>query len=363
MKARKTKHSANKLGKPGSKQKAGMPPGSLVHIGKVKTEKTTIDVIEFDQNILTKKNDIKLKEALNYLDTPQTSWIKIVGLQDIALIESIGKQFDLDPLLLEDILNTGQRPKAVIADDFIFLTMKTLGTDDDKNIVSDQISFILKKNLLISFHESHLSLFNSLDKRLESATGRFRTQGPDYLFYALIDIVVDHYFSAIEDIATEIDRLEEALFQNMNEQILDNIQHIRKELMFMKKAVFPLRESLNSIIKSDSPIIDKQQLRYLNDVHDHILQIYETIENYRELNTGLKDMYLSELSHKMNKVMQVLTIIATIFIPLTFIAGVYGMNFEYMPELSFKYSYPIVWGIMLLIAGWMLLMFRKNKWL
>ncbi len=265
--------------------------------------------------------------------------------------------------LLEDILNTGQRPKAVIADDFIFLTMKTLGVDSEQNVISDQLSFILKKNLLISFHESNLSLFNSLDKRLESTTGRFRTQGPDYLFYALIDIVVDHYFSTIEDIATKIDQLEEALFHDLNEQILDSIQHIRKELLFLKKAVFPLREALNSIIKSDSQVIDKQQLKYLNDVHDHILQIYETIENYRELNAGLKDMYLSELSHKMNKVMQVLTIIATIFIPLTFIAGIYGMNFEFMPELSYKYSYPIAWGIMLLIAGWMLLMFRKNKWL
>ena len=363
MKARKNKRTANKLGKPGSRQKAGLPPGSLVHIGKVKTENTTIDVLEFDQNKLTKKNNIQLNEAVNHLNTPQTSWIKIVGLQDIPLIESVGKQFDLDPLLLEDILNTGQRPKAVIADDFIFLTMKTLGVDSEQNVISDQLSFILKKNLLISFHESNLSLFNSLDKRLESTTGRFRTQGPDYLFYALIDIVVDHYFSTIEDIATKIDQLEEALFHDLNEQILDSIQHIRKELLFLKKAVFPLREALNSIIKSDSQVIDKQQLKYLNDVHDHILQIYETIENYRELNAGLKDMYLSELSHKMNKVMQVLTIIATIFIPLTFIAGIYGMNFEFMPELSYKYSYPIAWGIMLLIAGWMLLMFRKNKWL
>lgn len=363
MKNHKNKRSAKKFGKPGSMQKAGLPPGSLVHIGKVKTEKTSIDVLGFDQKILVRKNNISLKETIKYLDSPQLSWIKIIGLQDIPLIESLGKQFDLDPLILEDILNTGQRPKTVITDDFIFLTMRTLGVGNEKNVVSDQISFILKKNLLISFHESYLSLFSSLDKRIESPGSRFRTQGPDYLFYALIDVVVDHYFSTIENIATEIDRLEAALFQNINAQILDSIQHVRNELLFMKKSVFPLREALSSIIRSDSPLIDRQQLKYLNDVHDHILQIYETIENYRELNTGLKDLYLSGLSHKMNKVMQVLTIIATIFIPLTFIAGVYGMNFDNMPELSYKYGYPITWGVMLLIAGWMLLMFRKNKWL
>ncbi|MBU1369160.1 MAG: magnesium/cobalt transporter CorA [Bacteroidetes bacterium] len=363
MKIKKKKKTAKKLGKPGSSQKAGLPPGSLVHIGQVKTKQTSIDMLEFDTNTLTKKTNISVKETIQHLDTPQTSWIKITGLQDTATIEKLGKQFDLHPLLLEDILNTGQRPKTVISDDYLFLTMKTLGIDQNQSIVTDQISFILRKNLLISFHESELPLFDSLYQRLEVPTGRLRTQGPDYLFYALIDLIVDHYFYVIEYTANELDKMEDALYVEANEQILENIQQIRKELLFLKKAVFPLREALGIIIKSECPLIHVQQIKYLNDVQDHVLQIYETIENYRELNAGLKDMYLSDLSHKMNKVMQVLTIIATIFIPLTFIAGIYGMNFEFMPELSYRYGYPIAWTVMIGIAIGMLIMFRKNKWL
>lgn len=359
----KKKKSARKLGKSGSSKKAGLPPGSLMHIGQVKTQKTNIDIIEYDAQTLNILKDTTLDQASKHLETTKTTWIRIIGLQNTLLIGELGKKFNLHPLLLEDILNTGQRPKSVIENDSIFITLKTLAIDNENAIVADQVSFILRENLLISFHESELSIFDAIFKRLQVVASRLRSYGPDYLLYALTDIIIDHYFQVVEAVATSLDQIEESLYNDANEQILDHVQHNRKELIFMKKAVFPLREAFAAILKTEHRLIHEQQLKYFNDINDHVMQVYEAIENYRELNTGLRDTYLSELSHRMNKVMQVLTIVATIFIPLTFIAGIYGMNFEFMPELSFKYAYFIVWFVMLVIAAWMLFMFRKNKWI
>lgn len=363
MKQTKTSKSARKLGKSGSGKKKGMPPGSLVHIGQVKTDDTTIELIEYDNKSIVSKTRVRLEEASQHLDTPQATWIKVTGLQNTSLIGELGQAFGLHPLLVEDILNTGQRPKVELMEDYLFLTMKTLGLSSDKTVVSDQISFVLRKHVLITFHESELSLFDPLKERMKLENSRLRTHGVDYLFYALMDIVVDNYFDVVETIAELMDEIEDKLYGDPEDKTLETIQHIKKELLFVKKAVFPLREAINTLIKNETPLIEQNQLRYLSDVYDHIMQIYETVENYRDLNAGLKDMYLSILSNRMNKVMQVLTIIATIFIPLTFIAGIYGMNFDFMPELHWKYAYPVVWGIMIGTALIMLRMFRKNKWL
>jgi len=363
MKSPKKKKSAKKLGKSGSVKKVGLPPGSLIHIGQVKTDKTSLDLIKADADSFEVIQDVSLDQILKQLDLSKINWIRVVGLQNADLIGELGRKLNLHTLFLEDILNTGQRPKSIIEEDMLFLTLKTLGIDSENAVVADQVSFVLKKNILISFHESDLSIFNSIYKRFEVIAGKLRTSGADYLLYALTDIVVDHYFQVLENAANALDQIEEALLTEVNEQILDQIQHNRKELIFIKKAVFPLREALVNIQKADSQLIDHQHIKYFNDISDHVMQIFETVENYRELNTSLKDLYLSELSHRMNKVMQVLTIIATIFIPLTFIAGIYGMNFEYIPELTFKYGYFVVWLVMLGIAGWMLVLFRKNKWL
>lgn len=363
IKQNNTSKSARKLGKSGSGKKKGLPPGSLVHIGQVKTDSTSIELIEYDQKSIVTKSRVSLAEASKHLETPKTTWIKVTGLQDTNIIGELGKAFRMHPLLIEDILNTGQRPKVELMEDYIFLTMKTLGLSSDKTVVSDQISFVLRKNVLISFHESELSLFEPLKERMKLENSRLRTHGVDYLFYALIDIIVDNYFEVIEAMAEVMDDIEDKLYGDPDDKILEKIQYIKKELLFVKKAVFPLREAVNTLTKVETPLIDQQQIRYLSDVYDHIMQIYETVENYRDLNAGLKDMYLSILSNRMNKVMQVLTIIATIFIPLTFIAGIYGMNFEFMPELHWKYAYPLVWVIMIGTALVMLRMFRKNKWL
>jgi magnesium transporter len=364
MKGHTQRKAAKKLGKAGSFKKAGMPPGSLVHVGHVKTARPVIDLLEFDGEEIVEKKDIGVQTAASYLDTPKTTWIKITGLHNTAMIDELGKAFNLHPLILEDILNTGQRPKVDLLGDHVFLTMKTLQkTDLTEEVSADQLSFILRKNILITFHESDLPIFSSITDRLSNKTGRLRTKGPDYLFYALIDVVVDHYFGVIESTGELIDNIEDDLFSLESEEAFMRIQNVKKDLLMLKKYVFPLRDAMGTIIKIESDLIETDHQKYFRDVYDHLMQIYETIESYRDLNAGLKDVYISTLSNRMNQVMKTLTIIATIFIPLTFIVGVYGMNFEFMPELSMRYGYLYIWLIMIAIGLGMLVMFKRRKWL
>jgi magnesium transporter len=363
MKKTGIRKSTKKLGKPGYSKKSGLPAGSLVHVGQVKTEGTQLDLIEYSPANLAERKNLSLKEAKEYFIAPRMKWLRVTGLQNTEIIGELGKEFGLHPLLLEDILNTSQRPKLEIMEDHVFFTMKTLGFSSEKGVVSDQVSLVLRENLLITFHESDLDIFLPLYERMNIETSRIRNNGVDFLFYALIDIIVDHYFIVVEAIADMIDAVEDRISSEPDEDILDAIQQIRKELLFLKKTVFPIREGLNTLIRNEIQLIDPKQLKYLRDVYDHLMHIYETIETYRELNTGLKEVYLSALSNKMNQVMKTLTIIATIFIPLTFIVGIYGMNFRFFPELNWKYAYPSVWLVMLVIVAYMLFRFRKKKWL
>lgn len=344
-------------------KKLGLPPGSLVHVGKIKVEKTKVELVEYNEDGISTVEVVSLDDLEKLQSSTKKIWLKVIGLHDVSLIEKIGKIFELDSLLLEDVLNTSQRPKIEIYDNSLFLTLRTLGYINDNQIVSDQVSFVMRKNLLISFHESELPLFDLVIERLKSAASRFFQNGIDYLLYALIDVVVDNYYLVIEQIAEKLDRLEDELFEESNTETWDNIQILRKDLLFIKKVVFPLRDVINSLAKRDTKLIHERNIKYFIDISDHIMQVYETIETYRDLNSGLKDMYLSNLSNKMNQIMKVLTIISTIFIPITFIAGVYGMNFENVPEYGWKYGYYIVWGVFVLIVVGMLIFFRKKKWL
>ncbi|PKP54105.1 MAG: magnesium and cobalt transport protein CorA [Bacteroidetes bacterium HGW-Bacteroidetes-1] len=363
MKPSKQRKSTKKLGKPGTVKKSGLPAGSLIHVGKIKTEKTRIDVIEYNATSLIEKNQLGIKEASAYIDTSEPTWLRVTGLQDTQLIGDLGKAYGLHPLLIEDILNTGQRPKVELMKDYVFFTTKTLEISPDNGVISDQVSLILRKNLIISFHESDLEFLAPLYERINLEESRIRNNGVDYLFYALIDIIVDNYFNVIEVVAEMIDNVEDQIFSSPEENVLDTVQQIRKELLFLKKTIFPIREGLSTLIRTDIPLIDPQQVKYLGDVYDHVIHIYETIETYRELNTGLKEVYLSALSNKMNEVMKTLTIIATIFIPLTFVVGIYGMNFKNMPEISWKYGYLSVWIVMIAISLFMLFHFKKRKWI
>jgi magnesium transporter len=360
----KEKKLARKKGGSNNRQKVGLSPGSLIHIGKVKTDKPVIDLIEYNNEQIIEKKDIGVQQAKSHLNTPLTTWIKVTGLHNTQMIGELGEAFGLHPLLLEDILNTAQRPKLDMVNQAIFMSMKVLykpSPEDD--ISADQVSFVLRNNVLISFHESELPLFDPLKIRLQNTSGRLRTKGPDYLFFALVDIAVDNYFEVVENSAELIDNIEDHLFEASNDDVLLRIQRVKRELLFLKKNIFPLREALMSLIKTDSGLIKDDNQKYFMDVHDHIMQISDSIESSRELNSSLKDAYMSIISNKMNQVMKTLTIIATIFIPLTFVAGIYGMNFEYMPELSWKYGYFAVWGVMAGISVIMLMVFKKRKWL
>jgi magnesium transporter len=350
--------------KPVTPRKAGLSPGSLVHIGKVKTELTMIDVVQFKNEYYKEDKNVTIDKIPDYLSQDRNTWIQVTGLQDTKIIGELGKIFKIHPLVIEDILNTEHHPKVDFIDDqAIFLTIKTFQNNSKEyDLDSDQVSLLLFKNVLISFHETPLPLYDPIIERMQLPEGRLRTRGVDYLFYALIDVIVDNYYVVIEKTGDFIDNLEDAIFDETAHDVLESIQFLKKDLLFIKKSVFPLREALSTLIKIETPLIDQLQIRYLNDVYDHLMQIYENIESFRDLNSGLKDIYLSTLSNKMNQIMKLLTIISTIFIPLTFIVGLYGMNFKYMPELEMKYGYLFVWITMLIISGLMIRWFAKKKW-
>jgi magnesium transporter len=365
MKQPKTKtfrRSARKLGKAGSSAKTGLAPGSLVHIGQIKVSEVWADLIEYDRHgyQITSKidvNNLKINKERN-------TWLRITGLHDEQIIAMLGKHLGIDALVLEDIVNTGQRPKSEATADMIFLTLKTMHQEEKgSEINSDQISLILKKNLLISFHESDLRIFDPLFSRFENPEGRLRTLNTDYLFYAITDLIVDQYFKVIEQLGESIDQLEDGMSALPDKIVADTIHFIRKDLLFIRKCIYPLRDAMLQMLRDDHPLIQRDNLRYFGDVADHLMQMIDITETYRELNSGIRDVFYSAQSNRMNQIMKVLTIIGTIFIPLTFIVGVYGMNFVHMPELKWRYGYAAIWLLMAAVALVMLLMFKKRRWL
>lgn len=344
------------------KNKAGMPPGSLVHVGSRKAEKTKITIIDYDANKITETEHKQIEDYFPLKDKKTVTWINIDGLADTTIISKLGENFDLHPLLLEDVLNTHHRPKAEQFDDYTFITLKMLGISKDKrSVTSEQVSFILGKNWLISFQERQGDIFDSVRDRLRSKLGNLRKTGSDYLLYRLVDTIVDHYFVVTDHFDDIIEKLEADVLKNPETKTLQRIQARKKELVNIRKAVFPVREAV-SILEKDTKLFKDGTKRYLRDVYEHVIQLNDTIETQRDLLANIMDLYLSGVSNRMNEVMKVLTIIATIFIPLTFIAGVYGMNFETMPELHWKYGYLSVWILMIVLFVGMIFYFKKKKW-
>jgi magnesium transporter len=345
-------------------RKAGLSPGTLVHIGEKIAEKTKFTLINYDREQLQEKEFAAIDESFSYKDTPPVTWINIDGLHEIDIIEKIGHHFDIHPLTLEDIVNTGQRPKAEDYDDYVFIVFKMLFYDDAKmHITSEQVSIILGAHYLISFQEKEGDVFNFVRERIRKAKGRIRKSGPDYLTYALIDATVDHYFFIIEKVGEKLEQIEEELLENPNPQTLQSIHSLKREMIYFRKQVWPIRELLNHLMHEESQLIREANHIFFRDIYDHTIQVIDAIESMRDILTGMQDLYLSTLSNKMNEVMKVLTIMATIFIPLTFIAGIYGMNFKFMPELEWKWSYPVLWGVLVAIFVGMLLWFRRKRWL
>ncbi len=345
-------------------RKAGLPPGTLVHIGEKKLESPRITVIDYDEQNFQEKEISTIEECFPFKQSPTVTWINIDGIHDISIIEKLGGHFDLHPLILEDILNTGQRPKCEDYDNHIYTVLKMLSYDDkSETIRAEQVSLVLGANFVISFQESVGDVFEQIRDRLRNDKGRVRKMASDYLTYALIDAVVDGYFIILEKLGEKIESMEEQLVAEPTSKTLQRIHSVKRELISLRKSVWPLRELINGLAKTGSSLIKESTRVYLRDVYDHTIQVIDTVETFRDMVSGMLDIYLSSISNRMNAVMKVLTIIATIFIPLTFVAGVYGMNFKYMPELGWRWGYAAVLLVMAVVAVIMLIYFKTKKWL
>jgi len=345
-------------------RKTALPPGTLIFTGEQKMDQVEIHLIDYDSDSIHEKELKDIEKAFPFKDLPTVTWVNVNGLHDVTLIEKLGKYYAIHPLILEDILSVNQRPKMEDSGNILFIVLKMLRYQEaTESIESEQVSLILGKSFLFTFQEKPGDVFEPVRDRLRHHKGRIRTLGPDYLAYALIDAIVDNYFLVLEKMEDRIEVLEERLVQNPSDDILQTLHRLKREMIYLRKAVWPLRELLSGLERSESTLIQQSTRVYLRDVYDHTIQIIDTIESYRDIISGMLDTYLSSVSNKMNEVMKVLTIISTIFIPLTFIAGIYGMNFVYMPELSWKWSYPLVWLLMIGVGSIMVVFFRKKKWL
>ena len=345
-------------------KKSGLAPGTLVHIGEVHEHEHSIMMMNYNSTKLEKRTINSIEELLPYKTTDSVTWVIIDGLKDIAIVDAIGQHFDIHPLVLEDILNTNQRTKFEEYPDYLYFVIKATSLHKGRfNIEYEQISILVLKNFVFTFMEKPDALFNPIINRLNNEEGHLRNSGSDYLAYVIMDTVVDEYFTLQDAFDELIEFIEDDLLTHPSVETLVTIQKIRRELIFLRKTVSPLRELLAAIRRSESPLFDERTKRYFADIYDHSIRIIEAVESYRELISGMLDIYLSSVSNKMNETMKFLTVFASIFIPLTFIAGVYGMNFEYMPELKWKWSYPILWSVFIGIAVSLLFYFKKKKWL
>jgi magnesium transporter len=346
-----------------SSRSAGAPPGTLVHIGKTRTEKPEIQHIQFGVDF--SKTEVVDHDQLKAPETgtPDNHWFNIFGVHDEAAIRQIGNLFGIHVLLLEDVMDTQHRPKLEVIDNKVFLSLKMLKVDEEKDkIGSEQLTIIYCDNWLWTFQEVVGDIFDNLRNRIKTPESAIRQKGLDYLFYRTIDTAVDHYFNVLEYISFKVEDLEEEILSGGDAELKD-IQILRRELLVLRKAIVPLRDCILQLSRNEPAIFGDHMRPYFRDLYEHIIQIYEATELQRDLVSSQMDLFLSEASNQMNKVMQVLTIIATLFIPLTFVAGVYGMNFKHMPEIEWEYGYHFAWAIMLTMSAGLLYYFRRKKWL
>jgi magnesium transporter len=345
-------------------KKAGLPPGTLVHIGEKKTDYVRIRVIDYDGETLEEREVETIEECFSYKDSPTVTWINIDGLHDVDVIQRIGKCYNLHPLVLEDIVHTDQRPKIEDFEDYIFVILKMLSYDEEKRIINlEQFSLILGKNYIISFQERFGDIFDPVRERLRKKSGRIRQRNADYLMYALVDAVVDNYFAVLDKLGVQIEACEEEMRSHPDETALQKVHALKSELTLLRRYIWPQREMVGGLGKIETELINDSTLIFLRDVYDHTIHAIDIIEAFRDMVSNLTDAYISHVSNRMNEIMKVLTVIATLFIPLTFIAGIYGMNFKLMPELEWRWGYPLVLGLMLTIIVIMLIWFKRKRFL
>ena len=345
-------------------RKVGLPPGTLVHIGEESNRQIKIKVLDYSPDHFEEKEISGPQDCFYFADSSVRSWIDVEGLHEVELIQQMGECQGFNPLMLEDIVNTDQRPKLEDYDDYLYIVIKALHERANDSIAVEQISLVVGSNFVISFQEGlEGDDFGQIRERVRSGKGKIRTMGSDYLAYALIDSVVDGYFGVLERLGERIEEIEEEVVSSPSPETVRKIHRLKREMIVLRKALWPLREVVAALERRDSPLISESVTLYLRDVYDHTVQAIDTVETYRDILSGLLDVYLSSLSNRMNEIMKFLTIIGTIFIPLTFIAGVYGMNFQYFPELHWKWGYFACLLFMFAIAIVMLFYFKRKKWL
>lgn len=343
--------------------KKGSMPGQIEYLGKPRTEKVKIMVSQYSKDSLVTEevvNPVKLKD---YVDQNTTTWFSAIGVHDSGLIQEIGAVFNIHPLVLEDIANTSQRPKLEEYDDYIYLVLNSVSLDpESRDVVVEQVSIILGENYVITFQETENDVLNFLELRLDVATSRLRKSSADYFVFAIADLIIDDYFHILENIGEKIEDIEEMLVDSVDDSVQKILYRLRRRLVYLKKPIWPTRDIMNQMQKIEHRLISEEIKIYFRDTHDHTIQIIETLESAQDMTSSLMDLYLTMASHKMNKIMKVLTIYAAIFIPLTFITGVYGMNFKYMPELDWHLGYAMFWALIIVITLSMVIYFKVKKW-
>lgn len=353
-------HSADKR----QSKTAGLPPGSLVYVGKEEVEKTKLSVTTFNETLCEERELTSASELSVVKTQNQYAWIALTGLQQVQIVDEVGKIFNIHPLVLEDILNTHQRPKVEEFDEYLFAVVKLIEFNTTTNEIGvEQYSIVLGANYLLTFQEKPVPSFDRVRDRLKTGRGKIRKLGADFIAYCLIDSIVDNYFVVLEKISERIELLEEEVVLNPNREIIQVIHRLKTDMIYLRRAIWPLREVINRLLITDSDFVKDEISPYLRDVYDHAVHIIDTLETFRDIVSGMLEIYLSSINHRLNEVMKLLTIISTIFMPLTFFTSWYGMNFKHMPELDSFWGYPLVAGLSLSVACAMLIFFRKKEWL
>jgi magnesium transporter len=345
--------------------KSGLPPGSLIHVGEARAEEARITATVYDASRLLEEELDSIGDAFPLSGPPTVTWINVDGIHQVEVVEDLGQHFGLHPLVLEDILNPEQRPKMEDLGEYLYLVVRMLDWDDGRDkMMTEQISIVIGDSYVVSLKEHPRGdVLEPIRVRIREAKGGIRRQGADYLAYALLDGIVDRYFGVLERLGEKVGDLEEGLVAHPTPDMLQDLHDLRRQMIFLRKAVWPLREVVGGLERGGSSLVKDSTHVYLRDVHDHTIQVMDAVETLRDMLSGMLDIYLSSISNRMNEVMKVLTVFASIFIPLTFVAGVYGMNFAYMPELAWRWAYPVLWLVMLGVGVAMLSYFRRKRWL
>ncbi len=342
-------------------KKKGLPPGSLVYVGDEEASKTTISIIDYLGENLVERKLNHIEDILPYTDSESVTWVNIEGLDDINVFKFIRDEFGVHPLLIEDVLNTEHRPKINILNDYVVMILKMVWFNKEEvEIEEEQISMIIKDQTIFMIQERKGDVLEPVRRAIRQNLGRIRNMSAGYLVYSLLDAIVDQYLIESERISSDIEKIEEDMVMNPDQSVLQQIYYYKNIGMHLRKIVWPVKEIITGLEKTK--VIDLNTGFYLKDVSDHIIHVMDTVEMTRTMAANLLDVYFSSVSNKMNEVMKVLTIVSTIFIPLTFIAGIYGMNFMYMPELDEPMAYPVVWGLMIAMTLGMILYFKRKRW-